>query len=363
MGGKQLRSQYQPSVSICVPTHNYGHFLPDCIESILAQTFPDWELVIVDDCSDDTTAEIVHRYARADSRVRYLRNERRLGMNANLQRVAGLGRGRYLKILCADDWLAPKCLQVLFDLMENHPQVVLGTCAEIHCDEWGNPLRKQFLFGKSLSLIPGRVMLDRMASIQGFGGNSSFFIRSSAYSQVGGYDPAVRYAGDWELGARLCRVGDYLHTDEALFYGRSHSASSSSNDPQQFLDVIDRFIIPARTFRPRRFMNREWRRYRKAKMLVTAQGLVNAGISYVRGRPNRARDLLRLVRRYGDLPTGLLYAPIHAWSRLYGYLAARPTSGTWMPPETGMARPSGSKSRGATEPGLHFSPRNGRFEI
>jgi glycosyltransferase involved in cell wall biosynthesis len=355
------QEQWRPLVSVCVPTYNYARFLPDCIESVLQQTFSDWELVIADDCSDDGTADLVRRYARSEPRIRYTVNERRLGMNANLQCAANLGKGRYLKMLCADDWLAPSCLEVLFRLMEQNTRVVLATCAEIHTDEVGRPLQQQFFFGKPLSIISGSAMLDRMARIQGFGGNSSFFVRQSAYQQVGGYDPMVLYAGDWELGARLCRLGDYLHTDEPLFYGRSHPTSSSANDPKKLLDVIDHFVIPERAFRPRRFLNREWRRYRRANMFITARSLINALIQYGRGNRDYAFNVLRLVIKHGNLPLGLLYLPIHAFSRLYNYAISRPSYGDCLPPKPGMGTPSHwedpmlADSRGAFSVNPHSS--------
>jgi len=111
-----------PRVSVCVPTFNYARFLPDCIESVLQQTMADWELVITDDCSTDGTDTIVERYAKADPRVRYIRNEQRLGMSANLKRACDLGRGEYLKVLCSDDWLAPRCLEVLSALWISIPK-------------------------------------------------------------------------------------------------------------------------------------------------------------------------------------------------------------------------------------------------
>jgi hypothetical protein len=182
-------------------------------------------------------------------------------------------------------------------------------------------------------------MLDRMARMQGFGGNSSFFIRRSAYQEVAGYDPAVLYAGDWELAGRLCRVGDYLHTDEPLFYGRTHPTSSSSNDPKKLLDVVDHFVVPERTFRPREFPDREWRRYRNANMRVTARSLVSTLIQYARGNREYAFSLLRLVRKHGNVPLALLYMPIHLFFRLYNYVTAKPSYGEWLPPEPGMGTP------------------------
>lgn len=227
-----------PVVSVCVPTFNYGRFLPQCLGSVLAQTYSDWELIICDDQSTDETEAIVARYAVIDGRIRYLKNEVRLGMSANLRRVADLGEGSYLKILCSDDWIDPSCLEVLVDLMEDRGEVVLATSAVTQTDEDGRPYAVEFEFGEAVSVIPGEAMLDRMARGQGFGGNSSFMIRRTAYWDVGGYRPHRTYAGDFDLAAMLCRVGDYLHVDRPLFFGRQHGASSSSVNPKTLLDVI-----------------------------------------------------------------------------------------------------------------------------
>jgi len=333
-------TQMGPLVSVCVPTYNYARFLPDCIESVLQQTFADWELVITDDCSDDGTPELVRRYAQAEPRIHYIINERRLGMHGNLQRATESGRGRYLKILCADDWLAPGCLGAMFRHMEGHPQVVLGTCAEIHTDEAGTPLRQQFFFRKPLSVIAGPAMLDRMALGNGFGGNSSLFIRASTFREIGGFDLTLLYAGDLDLCARLCRLGNYLHTDEPLFYGRTQAASSSSVNPKKLWDVIDYFVIPEKLFRPRKLMNPEWRRYYTNVMLTTARYLVNVPVRYLHGDKEYARNLLKVIWQHGNVPLGLLYAPIQAFSRIYNCVTARPSYGNWLPPEPGMGTPS-----------------------
>ena len=329
----------RPAVSVCVPTYNYGRFLRDCIESVLAQTLADWELVITDDASSDDTEAIVTRYAAADARVRYVRNPERLGMTGNLRRAAGLGRGRYLKMLCADDWLAPGCLGALHGLMEAHPAAVLATAAEIHTDAEGRPLRVQFLFGKPLSVFTGEAMLDRMARGQGFGGNSSFFIRAEAYHGVGGYDATVKYASDYDLAARLCRTGDYLHTDEPLFYGRHHAAASSVVDPANLLDVTDRFGVPARVFQPRRFGNRDWRRHHRLATALTAQYLLNAVLESLRGRRQYARQLVGIVAREGNLWLGVPLLALHVPARI-GRRIARSLTSTGRRPEAWMMAPT-----------------------
>jgi hypothetical protein len=189
--------------------------------------------------------------------------------------------------------------------------VGLATSAEIHCAADGSPLWVQFLFGRPLSVVSGETMLDRMAGGEGFGGNSSFCIRAAAYRRVGGYDPAVKYASDYDLAARLCRVGDYLHTDEPLFFGRRHPAASSAVDPATLVDVVDWFSVPARLFQPRHLGNREWRRYHRRRSALTAQYLVSAAVARAGGRRDFARQLLALVAHHGNLWLGVPWLLVH----------------------------------------------------
>jgi glycosyltransferase involved in cell wall biosynthesis len=337
-------TEIAPLVSVCVPTYNYARFLPDCIESVLEQTLTDWELIVCDDGSTDDTAEVVRRYADHDPRIRYVRNATRLGMNGNIQHTINLGRGRYLKVLCSDDWIAEKCLEVMVDLMEANPEVALGTCAEIHCDATGAPLQVQFLFGKPLSVIQGEAMLDWMARGMAFGGNSSFLIRSSAYRTVGGYRGSTWYAGDYDLAARLCRVGAYLHTDQPLFYGRVQPASSSANDPKRLLDVRDRFEIPDLVFRPRVFNNREWWRYQVLTGYCTARYMLNAALEYGRGQHDYARNLAGMLRNTGNFGFGMPLLVFHLPVRLYNKLTGRNLPRA-RPPEPWMGTPAARRSR------------------
>jgi glycosyltransferase involved in cell wall biosynthesis len=305
----------RPLVSVCTPTYNYGRFIEDAIRSVLAQTYAEWELVITDDQSTDGTRELVERYAAKEPRIRYHLNEARLGMFANFARATSLARGAFLKPLCADDWLAPGCLEEMVATMSRHPSAVLATSACTVTDEAGIPREVNFLFGKAESFQTGDEMLARMAKGEGFGGNSSFFIRADSFRRVGGYDTSYPYASDYHLGAKLCQVGDYVHMDHPLFYGREHGASSSSTNPRKLLDVADFLTIPDAIFRERRVGSLAWRRYHALMARVTARYLVSAATQRSRGDREMARATWRLVRERGVLVTGLAYAPVEAARR------------------------------------------------
>ena len=87
-----------PMVSICIPTYNYRHYLPDALDSARAQEFTDIEIVVVDNCSDDGTPELVEDYCRRDGRIVFHRNPRNLGMTANFQQVHGAGAGQVCQV-------------------------------------------------------------------------------------------------------------------------------------------------------------------------------------------------------------------------------------------------------------------------
>ncbi len=101
----------RPLVSVCIPTFNYGRFLPEAIKSVLAQSFTDFELVVVDNASTDETAELMEAFVRSDPRIRFYRNSENVGIVKNFNRALGHAAGDYVKILCADDLLAPSALE------------------------------------------------------------------------------------------------------------------------------------------------------------------------------------------------------------------------------------------------------------
>jgi Glycosyl transferase family 2 len=115
----------QPKVSVIITAYNREKYIAQAIESVLAQTFTDFELVVVDDCSRDDTAAIARSYA-SDPRVRIYVNERNLGQFPNRNRAATYARGEFLKYHDSDDLLYPHCLQVMVGLLGDEPQAAFA---------------------------------------------------------------------------------------------------------------------------------------------------------------------------------------------------------------------------------------------
>jgi len=118
-----------PKISVCIPTYNYAHYLPLAIESILNQQFTDFELIIVDDCSQDNTEEVVGRF-EYDNRLSFERNEQNLGLVANWNKCLSKARGEYIKFVFADDMLASdQALSMMASILDSDPSISLVASA------------------------------------------------------------------------------------------------------------------------------------------------------------------------------------------------------------------------------------------
>jgi glycosyltransferase involved in cell wall biosynthesis len=130
-----------PTVTIGLPVYNGEQHLAQCLDSLLAQEFEDFELIIFDNASEDGTEEICRAYAAADRRVRYHRNDRNLGAAANQNRVLELASGKYFKLVSHDDWFSPKLLSRSVEVLKCRPEVVLCYWLETIVDNRDEVLR------------------------------------------------------------------------------------------------------------------------------------------------------------------------------------------------------------------------------
>jgi glycosyltransferase involved in cell wall biosynthesis len=122
----------QPLVSIVTPVYNEEKYLPECIESILAQTYQNWECTIIDNCSTDASVEIARRYAARDRRIRIHQNQQFLPVIANhneaLRQISHASK--YCKMVLGDDWIFPECLERMVAVAEHRPSVgIVGAYA------------------------------------------------------------------------------------------------------------------------------------------------------------------------------------------------------------------------------------------
>ena len=175
-------SRQPPAVSLCVPTFNRAHALGRTLDSLLQQTFRNFELLIVDNASSDETAEVVGRFD--DPRIRYYRNSRNLGMYPNWNRCLDLSRGEYVAIYHDHDLYDPRIVERAVAILNSHPEVSFVYTGVRTIDRAGRNVRT-WAEAWWPALVPGRRIARRMARRwSSFVQASTVMARRDAY---GGY--------------------------------------------------------------------------------------------------------------------------------------------------------------------------------
>lgn len=215
-----------PRVSVCIPTYNRAHFLPDAIAGVLAQSYSDFELVISDNASTDHTAELLGRYR--DPRLRVHRNATNIGLLGNFRRCFELARGEYAVILGSDDYWDSALLARVVPLLEEDPRVLLAQTGGTLVTAEKQRLRTHILPLERIT--PGleyfrRIMLDELPD----GFLSSTLFRMSAVQKVGGFDARLPNTQDFALVARLALEGDFGFVAEPLVFARKHPDNFHQN--------------------------------------------------------------------------------------------------------------------------------------
>jgi glycosyltransferase involved in cell wall biosynthesis len=238
-------------VSVGLPVHNGERFLAEALDSVLAQTVSDIELIVCDNASTDRTPAIVREYAARDARIRHVRNEVNIGAAGNFNRTFALSRAPYFKWMAHDDACAPDFLLRCVEVLDRDPSVVLCFPRQVDIDETGrtigaNPYpldtrltRPHERFSQALRFWRGapavwgvarRAALARTRLIQDF------------------------YASDLVLLAELSLLGRFHQVEEDLLHHREHAGRSVYTSDRRSFST---WLNPLRR-RPRRFPAWSW---------------------------------------------------------------------------------------------------------
>jgi len=234
----------KPVVSVCIPCYEGAKFIRTAIESVLAQSFEDFELIIIDNCSTDDTEAIVGTYN--DQRIRFLRNDRNLGPEGNWNRCLAEARGRYFKLLPHDDILAPQCLARQVDVLEadTEKRIALVFCARTVIDSQGRTIMTRGYpyprGGQVSNRSVIRSCIRRGTNLIGEPGGVLF--RKSLTHEIGGFDAGIGYVIDLDYWFRLLMRGDAYYVPERLVSFRVSSGSWSVATGNRQSDDFRRFI-------------------------------------------------------------------------------------------------------------------------
>jgi len=223
----------QPLVSVVTPVYNGAEYLAECIESVLGQTYQNWEYVIVDNRSTDETVQVARRYAEKDSRIRVHENSEFLSAIANhnnaLRQISPASK--YCKVVFGDDWIFPECLEKMIAIAEEHPTVGLVSAYALKGNEvaWdGLSYGSQFVSGRE---ICRRHFLERLYV---FGSATTVLYRADLIRDRKAFYNQANIHADTEVCFDLLRTSDFGFVHQVLTFTRvrPESLREMSNDLQ-----------------------------------------------------------------------------------------------------------------------------------
>ena len=228
------------TIQVLVPCYNYGRYLEECVRSALTQEQVDVDVLILDDCSSDSTPEICRALMKRDARVRVIRHESNIGHIATFNEGIAQIRGDYFVLLSADDLLAPGALSRATSLMEAHPNVGMTYG---HAISFTDKLRGARTSSTGTQVWGGTEWIQKVCrSGKNFLVSPEAVVRADIQRQIGGYDPELPHTGDMEMWLRIASISDIGRVrgaDQA--YYRVHPLSMQRTVHTGFLhDLVHR---------------------------------------------------------------------------------------------------------------------------
>ena len=247
-----MKAIASPMVSVVVPNYNHARYLPQRIQSILAQTFNDYELILLDDCSTDNSREILQSHA-SNSRVTLHFNQTNSGSTfKQWNKGASLAGGKYLWFAESDDFAAPAFLERLVNVLEGDPLCGIVYSHSYDVDQSGNSrgLLPQWVAYPDPSHWDADFINDGKQELQTnfvwgtpIQNGSAALIRRAAFAAAGGADESYRLAGDWKLYVDLLSGGRLGYVAEPLNYFRRHNVTVRSASKSSGLDVEEMYRL------------------------------------------------------------------------------------------------------------------------
>jgi glycosyltransferase involved in cell wall biosynthesis len=231
-----------PLVSVVTPVFNGAKYLRACIESVLAQSYDNWNYTIVDNCSTDGSLAIAREYAAAHPRITVGSNEEFVGIVENHNRAvrAISPEAKYCKVVSADDWIYPECISKLVDLAERHPSV--GIVGSYSADTGGLrrvglPLGKDVLAGREAA------RLYLLGALDNFFLPSTVLYRGSMVRATGAFFPGSASSADLEACLNCLKDSDLGFVHQILSFERIHDEMFTAKLWKMNIVALDRIKV------------------------------------------------------------------------------------------------------------------------
>ena len=230
----------KPFVSICIPTYNGAKYLRECLDSILAQTFTDFEVLLVDDQSSDETLSIVQEYAAKDERIYVKQNEQNLGLVGNWNRCIELAQGEWIKFVFQDDLIAPECLEKMLAVSKPNSSIIC--CRRNFILENSIPENMKIFFQNIFTLenlfsqsteISASDYCEAVLNNIGYnyvGEPTAVMLRRDVFHKFGTFNPHLVQICDFEYWTRIAVNTGIIYVPDTLATFRVHSNATSAKN-------------------------------------------------------------------------------------------------------------------------------------
>ena len=274
-----------PKVSVIVPNYNHQAFLKERIDTILQQTYQDFELIILDDCSTDDSVSIIESYRNNEHVTHIVLNEHNSGSTfLQWDKGISLAKGEYIWIAESDDAAHPQFLSTLVEQLEKHPEAVVAYAHSLLVNEKGetvNDKRHARNDGAVIVYDSKRFTRWAMLSINELYNASMVVFRHSIYNKIDKSFQQYHLVGDWKFWMGVCLQGSVIEVCQMLNYFRVHSnkvtfkMAKAGTDWPEVASVLRSFIhqlnlkgIRLRTFRGRWTRDFKYSHYHNKKELA-----------------------------------------------------------------------------------------------
>lgn len=232
-----------PEVSVIVPNYNHAPYLAQRIDSILAQTWRDFELILLDDRSTDDSWTVLERYRDRPEVTHLIRNDANSGSPfKQWEKGIGLARGRYVWIAESDDWCEPTFLETVLEGLRADPDCVLGYCQAYFVGSDG-VLNWQSRHTRLSETLDGRDFIRRHMAPTSIYNASMVVWRRDKYEQVPKDYTQYRFCGDWLFWIGLARLGKVHISGKLLDYYRQHPHNVSTGVYRSGLNFVEEMKV------------------------------------------------------------------------------------------------------------------------
>jgi|SRR6516162_2614474 glycosyltransferase involved in cell wall biosynthesis len=238
------------SIDVVVPCYRYGHFLRECVESVLAQKDVKVRILVIDDASPDNTAEVATKLTTQSSRVTFVRHATNKGHIATYNEGIDWASADYYMILSADDYLLPGALRRSTELMKVHPEVGFAYGRAITLDDRCTTFPDSVDdLNAGWQILPGLEFI-KLSGVQNKVATPTAVVRTELQKRLGGYRPELPHTGDLEMWLRLAAHGAVGISDANHAVYRQHGSNMSMRyygnnrlrDLQQRQAALDCFL-------------------------------------------------------------------------------------------------------------------------